>query len=292
MARREQRFNGGADGDAFTAATSDDDGSDLITTFVPGGCTVTYQAADAKEGRALRVVGNSAAAATIIGWDSVFTGLTFTARGYITFYADTTVSGLAPVQVRTAAGSIGGLQFNTGRVLQAVYGSGGTALPSSQYTVTLGTRYRYEFVITPGTTATSGSFRYMLYADDSTTALIDVTATGKDLRSQPVASFRWGKTGTAGSIDALFEDVIAADDHPAPFGPFALPLSASWTVTPAAGPRPLTVTATVTVTDGVPPYAYAYDWGDGSTAGSTATETHTYTTAGTFSPTCDVTDAS
>jgi hypothetical protein len=289
MTTREQRFNGGADGTTFTAANSSADGSDAVFVVIGGG-TATYETTGAKEGTGLHVVNANGAAATIIGWDSTFTGLTFTARGYITFNADTTANGLSLVQVRTAAGSIGGLQLNTGRSLQCVYGGSGTAMPGSAYVITLGTRYRFEMVITPGTTSTSGSFRYMLYADDSTEALVDVTVTGKDLRSQPVASVRWGKTGTAGDADIVFEEFIASDEHAAPFGPIAQPLGASWTVE-VAGDGSRDVTATVTVTDGTPPFTYAYNWGDGSTEGSTAVETHTYAADGTYTVTCDVQDS-
>jgi len=287
----QQHFNGGADGTAFTAANSDDDGSSPCFLIIGAG-TATYQASGAKMGLCLRVVNANGGAATITGWDSSFTGTTFTARGYITFNTDTSAVGLSPVQVRTAGGSIGGLQYNTGRSLQAVYGASGSALPGSAYVVTLGARYRFELVITPGTTATSGSFRYMLYADDATTALIDVTVTGKDLRSQPVSSFRWGKTGTAGDADILFEEFIASDEHPAPFGPVVQAFAASWEIAPIDGGAPLTVTGTVTASGGVPPYTYTWDWGDGSGAYvGTASETHTYADEGNYNATCSVKDA-
>ncbi len=73
-------------------------------------------------------------------------------------------------------------------------------------------------------------------------------------------------------------------------------LSASATVTPTSGTKPLAVSFSGVVSGGTAPYVDVWNFGDGSAtvsgSGSSPTVSYTYSTCGTFNPTLSVTDSS
>ena len=70
------------------------------------------------------------------------------------------------------------------------------------------------------------------------------------------------------------------------------PLSASAHGTPSTGNAPLTVNFTGSATGGTAPYTYSWNFGDGTATSTAQNPSHTYNTAGTFTATLTVTDAS
>lgn len=69
------------------------------------------------------------------------------------------------------------------------------------------------------------------------------------------------------------------------------PLTASATASPTTGNAPLAVTFTGSATGGTAPYTYSWTFGDGSTSTS-QNPSHTYSSAGSYTATLTVTDAS
>jgi PKD repeat protein len=71
----------------------------------------------------------------------------------------------------------------------------------------------------------------------------------------------------------------------------ASPLSASASGTPLSGSAPLTVAFTGSASGGTPPYTYDWNFGDGSAHGTAENPSHVYSTAGSYSASLTVKDA-
>lgn len=224
MALLSNSFEGGTDGTNITAGNSGGTSGDAFAiVLATGSATKTYTSSNAINGSLSgRITSLNGSDTVVLGYNG-FSATSFAYRFYVTFLSDTAANGASIYQTRNSSSSIGNLSMNIGLSLRATYSSSGVTLPGSTYVVSLNTAYRIEGFIEPGATASSGHYKYAVYAGSSLTPLVSVDLTGLDLGSSALIDSRFGKTGAAGTVDAIFDDFAISSSATDFIGPISTP---------------------------------------------------------------------
>jgi endoglucanase len=206
------------------AAPASGDQITLLGVLASGETRIVHTDATAPGGHYVTVSSPNPANGNVFGWDSVFSATgsqSLTMRGYIRLNADTSGDGASLAQSRTAASFGNSIRQDTGR---KVSGTSRTGAAIGQYVVTLGTWYMVEQKQFPGTTTTDGRVIHRLY-NLAGTLLASGDLVNTAAGAAALTSFRMGKTGAVGTVNADFaafavSDTMGADEW---FGPLVPP---------------------------------------------------------------------
>ena len=163
--------------------------------------------------------------ATVIGNISV-SGTTLAVRSYHRFDMATTANGVSIAAIRNAGGNCAQITQNTDGTLRSTYGTGGTTGTTGGSPGSL-TWFRLEQLITPGSTTSSGKFRWAWYWGNDLVAQYDSgDLGGLNLGGSGGAALslvRLGKNGAAGTVVGNIDDIAVDDTATAFLGPSAAP---------------------------------------------------------------------
>lgn len=189
----------GVDGTAVTTANGG--GTAFRSVTVPANTFIQYEADAAYKGSMGYRLGSTATGAFYLGTpndDNV------TMRGRVYFRFGALPSGTVQfIQFVNTAGTVPGyIHFGSDGKLSIVPNTGTIQIATNACAAN--TWYRIEWVIDPGTSATTGYFRLAYYLGESTTAVQTLTFTTMDLLTANMRYINIGKTNSAGTWSGAF----------------------------------------------------------------------------------------
>ena len=168
-------------------------------------------------------------------------------------------------------------------------------ISATTYTITPGTRYRIEVVLTGGST-TAGVVNAHLYTATGTSPLASWSSTTANLTANTPNGGEFGICSANQAMTVRWDDLQfndGASSEIGPYNPSVSPLTCSVAVSPSSGTVPFLVTATATAGGGTGVgRTFSFDWGDGGQTPSQSSNiaTHTYSAAGSWTVTATVSE--
>jgi len=270
---------------AGTSATTANSGASVVNK---GGGTSVFSAAAASHGNCgLEFVTTATGQYNIARFLANASNVQMAFSGVFaigaSFTADTTIGAIRQATSDTFVCRFNVNSANAFRVVD----SGLTNVSGGSFTLTPGTKYRIEVLLTGGST-TAGVITARLYTAAGSTALNTWTSTTANLHAGTPNGAEIGCCSSNQAATIRWDDLQFNDGASVEIGPVATdPLTGTGTLAPTTGEVPLAVAVTLTATGGTGSgRLYSVDWGDGQTSGPQAGSAfnHTYSAAGTYAP--------
>lgn len=206
---------GFADGTAVTTANSDDNGAGTpLSTVTTTGGALTYSTNTPRAAGALsfrQAVGTSGNA--FLRFAAGLAGTTMACRLYFVLESAALTGSTTIIRLLNGSSAAMGQLRLTSALVPGLLNGAGSVMVLGSASLTVGTLYRFEAWVTPGTTTTTGRVYMALYEGDSTTPLIEYASTAYNAGTATTPrSVEVGRSSTAAGAFTIRTDELVLDD--------------------------------------------------------------------------------